>query len=252
MTPDITSIILLALVLVLAHLVETTLGFGDTIISLAFGLFLFPLEVLLPALVALAILQSTWLVIRWHRQVNWRLLLITILPLAALGMVLGIFIRSYAHETLLIIVLGVFIMLVSAVELIGLYMRKSAAGPLPRYLAVPVIVGGGIFHGLFATGGPLIVYYAGREIREPQAFLGTLAVLWLILNVTLYITMWIGGSAGVQSLQLAAVVLPGFIAGVAIGSFIRVKELTFKTLTWSVLFIVGMIQLTRALVGFIS
>ena len=252
MTPDITSIILLALVLVLAHLVETTLGFGDTIISLAFGLFLFPLEVLLPALVALAILQSTWLVIRWHRQVNWRLLLVTILPLAALGMVLGIFIRSYAHETLLIIVLGVFIMLVSAVELIGLYMRKSAAGPLPRYLAVPVIVGGGIFHGLFATGGPLIVYYAGREIREPQAFLGTLAVLWLILNVTLYITMWIGGSAGVQSLQLAAVVLPGFIAGVAIGSFIRVKELTFKTLTWSVLFIVGMIQLTRALVGFIS
>ena len=252
MTPEITNILLLALILVLAHLVETTLGFGDTIISLAFGLFLFPLEVLLPALVALAILQSTWLVIRWHRQVNWRLLLITILPLAALGMVLGIFIRSYAHETLLIIVLGVFIMLVSAVELIGLYMRKSAAGPLPRYLAVPVIVGGGIFHGLFATGGPLIVYYAGREIREPQAFLGTLAVLWLILNVTLYITMWIGGSAGVQSLQLAAVVLPGFIAGVAIGSFIRVKELTFKTLTWSVLFIVGMIQLTRALIGFIS
>ncbi len=68
MTPEITSILLLALILVLAHLVETTLGFGDTIISLAFGLFLFPLEVLLPALVALAILQSTWLVIRWHRQ----------------------------------------------------------------------------------------------------------------------------------------------------------------------------------------
>jgi uncharacterized protein len=252
LTPEITSILLLALILVLAHLVETTLGFGDTIISLAFGLFLFPLEVLLPALVALAILQSAWLVIRWHRQVNWRLLLVTILPLAALGMIAGIFIRSYANETLLIIVLGVFIMLVSAVELIGLYIRKSAAGPLPRYLAVPVIVGGGIFHGLFATGGPLIVYYAGKEIREPQAFLGTLAVLWLILNVTLYAAMWIAGSAGVQSLQLAAVVLPGFIAGVAIGSLIKVKELTFKTLTWSVLFIVGVIQLARALSGFIS
>lgn len=252
MTPEITSILLLALILVLAHLVETTLGFGDTIISLAFGLFLFPLEVLLPALVALAILQSAWLVVRWHRQVNWRLLLVTILPLAALGMIAGIFIRSYANETLLIIVLGVFIILVSAVELIGLYIRKSAAGPLPRYLAVPVILGGGIFHGLFATGGPLIVYYAGREIREPQAFLGTLAVLWLILNVTLYATMWMGGSAGVQSLQRAAIVLPGFIAGVAVGSFIKVKELTFKTLTWSVLFIVGVIQLTRALSGFIS
>ena len=252
MPPEITNILLLALILVLAHMVETTLGFGDTIIALAFGLFLFPLEVLLPALVALAILQSTWLVIRWHRQVNWRLLLATILPLAAMGMITGIFIRGYANETVLIIVLGVFIMLVSAVELIGLYIRKSAAGPLPRYLAVPVIVGGGIFHGLFATGGPLIVYYAGREIREPQAFLGTLAVLWLILNVALYATMWIAGSANLQSLQLAAVVLPGFIAGVVIGSFIKIKELTFKTLTWSVLFIVGMIQLIRAVSGLIS
>jgi hypothetical protein len=250
--PEITNILLLALILVLAHVVETTLGFGDTIISLAFGLFLFPLEVLLPALVALAILQSAWLVIRWHRQVNRRLLLITILPLAFAGMLGGILIRDYANEKVLIIVLGVFIILVAAIELIGLHVRKTTAGPLPRWQAVPVIVGGGIFHGLFATGGPLIVYYAGREIREQQAFLGTLAVLWLILNVVLYATMWAGGSAGVPSLQLAAMVLPGFIAGVAIGSFIKVKELTFKTLTWSVLFIVGMIQLIRALSGFIS
>ena len=117
---------------------------------------------------------------------------------------------------------------------------------------MPVIIGGGIFHGLFATGGPLIVYYAGREIREQEAFLGTLAVLWLILNVVLYATMWITGSAGVQSLQLAAMVLPGFIAGVAIGSFIKVKELTFKTLTWSVLFIVGLIQLIRVLAGVLN
>jgi uncharacterized membrane protein YfcA len=252
LTPEIINILLLALILVLAHLVETTLGFGDTIISLAFGLFLFPLEVLLPALVALAILQSAWLVIRWHRQVNWRLLLISVLPLAFVGMMAGILIRDYANETMLIIVLGAFIILVSVVELIGLFLRKSVAGPLPRYLAVPVILGGGIFHGLFATGGPLIVYYAGREIREPQAFLGTLAVLWLILNVVLYATMWIAGSAGVQSLQLTALVLPGFIAGVVIGSLIKVKELTFKTLTWSVLFIVGMIQLIRALIGVIS
>ncbi len=134
MPPEITNILLLALILVLAHMVETTLGFGDTIIALAFGLFLFPLEMLLPALVALAILQSTWLVIRWHRQVNWRLLLITILPLAALGMIAGILIRNYANETALIMVLGVFIMLVSAVELIGLYIqevRRRAAAPLP-------------------------------------------------------------------------------------------------------------------------
>lgn len=100
------KIVLLALALVLAHSVETTLGFGATIIALALGLFLFPLQMLLPVLVTIGILQSTWLA-----------------------------------------------------------------------------------------------------------------------------AMWIGGQANVQSLELAALVLPGFIEGVAIGSLIKVRATAFKTMT---------------------
>lgn len=249
MPPEIINLLLLALILVLAHAVETTIGFGDTIIALGFGLFIFPLQVLLPALVVLAILQSTWMVIRWHRHVRWRPLLLFILPLAGVGMLMGIFIRDWANEHLLMVMLGSFIMLVAAVELAGLYIRKKVAGPLPRWLAVPVVIGGGIFHGLFATGGPLIVYYAGREIHEPAEFLSTISVLWLILNIVLFATMWAAGQAGLQSVLMAAVVLPGFIIGVIVGSLVKVKALTFKVLTWAVLFIVGTIQLVRVLAG---
>jgi hypothetical protein len=70
-------------------------------------------------------------------------------------------------------------------------------------------------------------------------------VLWLILNIALLITLWAGGQAGVLTLELAALVLPGFIAGVVIGSFIKMKSRTFKAATWAMLLVIGIVQLVR-------
>jgi len=240
-----TDIAALALILVLAHSVETYLGFGSTIIALSLGLFLLPLETLLPVLVTVGILQSAWLIVRWHSHIRWRLILISILPLAAAGMAAGILLRDYASEALLVALLGVFIVVVSTLELIALYRSNVRQLPLRRWVTVPVILAGGLFQGLFASGGPPIVYYAGREIDDPAQFRSTLSVLWLILNIALLITLWAGGQAGVLTLELAALVLPGFIAGVVIGSFIKMKSRTFKAATWAMLLIIGIVQLVR-------
>jgi uncharacterized membrane protein YfcA len=240
-----TDIAILALILVLAHSVETYLGFGSTIIALSLGIFLFPIETLLPALVAIGTLQSAWLIIRWHSHIRWRLILVGILPLAAVGMAAGILLRDYASETLLVALLGVFIVVVSALELIALYRSTGGQAPLRRWIAAPVIFAGGLFQGLFASGGPPIVYYAGRVIDDPAEFRSTLSVLWLILNTALLITLWAGGQAGVLTLELAALLLPGFIAGVVIGSMIKMKSRTFKAATWAMLLIIGIVQLVR-------
>ena len=59
---DILSLILLAAILIFAHTVETVLGFGATMIAIALGIYILPLDFLLPVLVILAILQSAWLI----------------------------------------------------------------------------------------------------------------------------------------------------------------------------------------------
>jgi hypothetical protein len=56
------TLFLLACILVLAHTAETILGFGSTLIALALGAYLLPLETLVPMLVILGLLQSIWLV----------------------------------------------------------------------------------------------------------------------------------------------------------------------------------------------
>jgi uncharacterized membrane protein YfcA len=240
-----TDVAILALILVLAHSVETYLGFGSTIIALSLGIFLFPIETLLPALVTIGTLQSAWLIIRWHSHIRWRVILVSILPLAAVGLVAGILLRDYVSEELLVALLGIFMVIVSTLELFALYRGEVRQVPLRRWVAAPVIFAGGLFQGLFASGGPPIVYYAGRVIDDPAEFRSTLSVLWLILNLALLTSMWAGDQAGVITLELAALVLPGFIAGVVIGSFIKMKSKTFKAATWAMLLIIGIAQLIR-------
>jgi uncharacterized membrane protein YfcA len=241
-----TDIAILALILVLAHSVETYLGFGSTIIALSLGTFLFPIAILLPALVTVGTLQSLWLIIRWHRHIRWRIILVGILPLAAVGLAAGILLRDYAGETLLIMLLGLFIIITSTLELVAMFRSSSAArAPLNRWIAAPIIFAGGLFQGLFASGGPPIVYYAGREIEDAAEFRSTLSVLWLILNLALLGSLWAGGQANLLTLELAALVLPGFITGVIIGSLIKLKSKAFKAATWAMLLIIGIIQLVR-------
>ena len=149
MEPILIRVFLLILVLIFAHTVETVLGFGATIIILALGIYIFPLDKILPVLVILGLLQSLWLVVRWFRYIRWRALVLHILPAVILGMAIGIYYRTLvADYRQLIILLGIFVMAVSLLEIIMIYRTRSAGGSLPWYLGWPILITGGIVHGI--------------------------------------------------------------------------------------------------------
>lgn len=236
---------LLGCILVLAHTAETVLGFGSTLIALALGIHLLPLETLVPTLVILGLFQSIWLVGRWFHYIDWRTLLLYILPLAAVGMLVGMLSREIANKDALKMVLSAFIIAVSLAELALLSTRKSPGGQLRWYYGVPLLVGGGIFHGLFATGGPPIVYYASREFKEQVYFRATLSMLWLILNIGLLIGFLIGKQIDIELMKMTALLLPCVIIGIILGSLIRVNEFWFKVLAYSLLFCAGLFLLIQ-------
>jgi hypothetical protein len=238
------NLLLLGCILVVAHIAETTLGFGATVIALALGVHLVPLETLIPVLVILALLQSIWLVARWFRHIEWRILLRHILPAAGVGIPIGIWCRELADESQLRTILGAFIVVVSSVELVRLFRGKTLGGEFHWYSRIPLLAAGGIFHGLFATGGPLIVYYASRQLRTQTSFRATLSTLWLVLNTVLLITFFINAQIGSETIKMTAIVLPGLLAGIVLGSLIRVHELTFRKITYGLLLVSGLVLLT--------
>jgi uncharacterized membrane protein YfcA len=237
------NLLLLGCILVLAHTAETVLGFGATLIALALGVHLVPLQELVPVLVILALLQSIWLVARWFRHIEWRILLRHILPAAGVGIPIGIWCRGVADENQLRMILGAFIVVVASAELVLLFRRQSVGDELRWYYRVPLVFAGGIFHGLFATGGPLIVYYASRQLREQATFRATLSTLWLVLNTVLLIGFWSGAQLDSEIFKMTAFVLPGLIVGIVLGSFIRVNELIFRGITYALLLLSGLVLL---------
>ncbi len=250
MDPFLIRLFLLVLILVFAHTVETVLGFGSTIIAMALAIYVFPLETLLPVLVILGLLQSIWLVGRWFRHIQWRVLVVKILPATIVGMIIGIYYRTQvANITQLLIILAIFIMAVSVMEIVLIYKTRAAGGSLVWYLGIPILVVGGIVHGIFATGGPLIVYYCSRELKEPADFRATISTLWLILNVALVGNLYSAGQINIDTLTITGIVLPGLIAGIVLGSFMKFRTLVFKVLIYAILFIAGLLLLIKQLTG---
>ena len=150
-----TSVVLLALVVFVAFLVEATLGFGATIVTVVLGVLLFPLDVLLPAFVPLNLVLSLYLVGRYRRHVAWRLLLLRIVPLMGLGMPLGIFLFHQAGHHWLNVGFGVFVVVLSAAELHRLRRAGGQTHALGVAARVALLVSGGVIHGAYATGGPM-------------------------------------------------------------------------------------------------
>ncbi len=236
------TLFLLALVVSLAFLAEATVGFGATVVTVALGAFLYPLDVLLPAFVPLNIALSTYLVLRYRRDVDWGLLLKRILPLMGVALPLGMLLFGVGDDGLLKLAFGVFVVILSAVELIRLG-RRGEGRPLTWTARAVLLLLGGLVHGLFATGGPMAVYVAGREIDDKSRFRATLAALSLVLNLSLMVGYTLSGKLTFETSRMSLVLIAPLGLGLLAGELLhhRVHPAIFRALLFGLLLLAGLV-----------
>jgi uncharacterized membrane protein YfcA len=237
------TIVALAVVVLAAFAVEAALGFGATVVTVALGAFLVPIESLLPAFVPLNMVLSLYLAGRYSRDVDRRFLFARIVPWMGLGLPLGLVAAARLGSGSLRLVFGVFVVLLSAFEL---RRGRRDAEPRPdagRLVGGAVLFAAGVVHGLFATGGPLAVYVAGRELPDKARFRATLSALWLLLNVALVGSFAAAGRLGSASLALTAMLALPLLGGILLGEVLhrRVPAALFRTLVFALLLAAGLL-----------
>jgi len=96
-------------------------------------------------------------------------------------------------------------------------------------------------HALFASGGPFVVAYASRTIKEKGAIRSTLSALWLGGNAALLAVLVARGVMGAGAWKSSALLLPVAAAGTAAGVFLhdRIPQKGFAALTQIVLAAAG-------------
>ena len=228
---------LFAGVVAIAFAAEATVGFGATVIALALGIHLYPLGELLPVFVPLGLVVSSWLALRGRAHVDRRLLLVRILPWMGLGLCVGLFIFERASHELLRRGFGVFVVALALIELWRLLRESAVSREVSPPAATAALLGAGVMHGLFSSGGPLLVWALGQSIPEKRAFRATLSCVWLVLGTALTLAYTLNDRLDGQTLRITAALVPVLGVAIAAGEWAhqRLDEHRFRVLVYALL-----------------
>lgn len=238
------------LVVAASYTCAATLGFGANVLAVALGAHLLPVEVLLPAILPTSLLLSGTLALRDRRHVAWRTLLRDVLPWCALGFPFGAYVFHTADPALLRTLLGALVALLGLLEMLRGWMGPYAAQvELPAPVATLFLAAGGFVQGLFASGGPLIVYVLSRRLTDRGAFRATLCTLWVLLNSVLLGTYVADGRIDRTTLGLTAWAVLPLVVGLLLGQQLhtRLPERAFRRAVHFVLVASGLVLLARGL-----
>lgn len=283
MPPDLWPLLL---IVAAAHGVQVVIGFGGSILTLTFASFVAPVDTLLPLLVPLNLGVPLYLSLRYAREVDRDELRRRIIPYALIGLLLGFGLFLLIDGSSLTAVYAIFIIILASLRLAAAlrdnFRRRSeeadpelivpmtidaspgdssiapaapAPAPTPAPLPAPArppsllwLVGGGLCHGLFATGGPVLILYTAVALPDKQRFRCTMAVLWVILNSALITGYALNGDLTGETLLATASLAPALVVGVILGEAIhrRISQETFKVLIYALLLIAGALILSRS------
>lgn len=230
----------IGLFVLVAYTIEAITGFGSLVISLALGALLLPVPELLPVLVPLNVLMSGFLTWRNRRHIDRALLLKVILPLMLGGTLLGYLLQNGLADNLLKLLLGLLIVWFACRESWRLW-RGTSVQPHSRWLNRVLTLGAGISHGLFASGGPLLVYAMAGTTLDKQRLRASMLCVWFTLNSSLTLLLWAQGRLA-QGQQLLWFI-PLLVIGVLVGEYLhhRVNEQRFRQMVYGLLAVTGVL-----------
>jgi len=230
---------------VIAHTVETVTGFGASLLALALGVHLAPLSALIPAVALLAWLQSVYTVGTHRSHIDRVALVGVILPFAGVGLAVGIGARGELSPAGLRMVLGV-VPIVVALASLGSLLRRGRRLLLPPWAGRSFLFFGGICHGLFAAGGPLIVAHVSTALPDKHRQRATLGALWLGLNTALLANLLGKGGLAILHPSVLSGLGVGALLGIGVGEVLhrRLGPNSFAHVTQLVLLSAGVLVLT--------
>jgi uncharacterized membrane protein YfcA len=235
------NLIWLSIIVLISYTTQAMSGFGSTILALTLGVHLYSIDVLLPVLVPLDMLLNLYLVTRHHRHINRPHLFRSLLPAMGVGVLAGIIAFQYIEGDLLKKLFGLLVILLSMRELYRLLRNRPDQHALSNSAATSCIVAAGIVHGIYASGGPLLIYAVSRLNLSKSVFRSTLAAVWLIFSVVLTVSYLIAGKFTAHSIRYILILLPMILVGILLGEWLHhgIDENPFKIFVFSVLFFAG-------------
>ena len=227
-------IILLTVIVLIAALLQTSTGYGFSIIGTPFLLLIYPAHMAIQVNIILSICLSAFMIYNIRHEVDLNLL-IKLIKGSLLGLIAGIFVYLYLDIQLLKISVGALIILLTIFLLAKFTVNQSTT---KDYLA------GGL-SGLLTTsigvpGPPLLLYFTGANIAPTVLRSTTLAYYLFVYSASLAMQISFGGTNKATWIG-ALIALPALFIGIVLGQlfFKWISQQTFRIITYIILIFTG-------------
>lgn len=234
----------------LSNIIQGITGFAGTILAMPFGIMLMGYGVAKPVLNVLGLLSGFYVFLGNRSYVN-RKELKRIVLIMAVGIFAGMGLKGMIgdSEGVLYKALGCFVVLLA---LHGLYrmmaVRQKKEGekehPMGDFL---LLTAAGIVHGIFVSGGPLLIGYLSGRVSDKKVFRATISTVWIMLNTMILIGDIRAGMWNRDNLQILGISFPVLMTGMLAGGklYERMSQQFFMFLTYALLVISGVTLLCR-------
>lgn len=257
-------------VIFLANVIQGITGFAGTVLAMPPSMALVGYAAAKPVLNLLGLLAGIMVFSGDYKRCRVeevKRILVVMIP----GIFVGIGVKAVlsGHQRVLEIMLGVFVLVFAVQGLVKMYgegrvRRKhkelyeegswKAGGETLRegrwrskgeWIDFVLLLLAGIVHGIFVSGGPLLVGYLTRRVKEKESFRVTISAVWILLNSLVLADDVLHGlwTAELVKVQLGA--LPFFAAGIAVGGVLckRMNQRAFLLLSYVLLLLSGGLML---------
>ncbi|MDD4371726.1 MAG: sulfite exporter TauE/SafE family protein [Anaerostipes sp.] len=227
--------VLFLIVLFVANVVQAITGFAGTLLAMPVSMILIGVHEAKVILNIMAFLSCLGITIKNRRDIQIKILG-KILIFMGIGMAVGIWLFERISLSFLLPLYGLIIIFIACKKL---FIKKEFQ--LPAWGQTGILIGAGIIHGMFVSGGALLVVYATEVLKKKEAFRATIAPVWVVLNSFLMISDWTHGYMSHKVLALTGYsILPLFLA-VILGNWIhkKINQKVFLKITYVLLLLSG-------------
>lgn len=227
------------IILFLANLLQAITGFAGTLLAMPPTIRLIGADQAKALLNAIAQISSLMIVLNGRKYINWHEFF-KMFILMIVGMIAGVRIYSLFPLDILLRIYGIVIILVALYMMLGKKELK-----LNKAVGCIIILVAGIIHGMFVSGGALLVIYAAAALKEKNEFRTTLAMIWLTVGFYMTGVQVAGGHFTAQVILLLITGTASVFIGTAVGIRLlkKISKEVFMKITYVLLIISGFMAL---------
>ncbi|MBU8878124.1 sulfite exporter TauE/SafE family protein [Bacillus sp. FJAT-29790] len=236
------SIILFMIIILIASILQTSTGFGFSILATPFLLLLFNPQDAIQINLILTLITSVVFIAKIRKDIDFDLLKNFVVG-SVLGLPAGIAIFLTLRLDLLKIGLGILLLILTFLLIKNFRVKQTKTRD--------ILVGGcsGILtSSIGMSGPPILLYFSGTDTNKEKLRATTLAYNMFIYLISLLAQTFTAGTTATTWI-FSAIALPFVLLGLYLGQllFLRIDQKTFRIFTYVILISTGVYLLVSSM-----